>query len=87
MTVESIDPISMDTNVSLKDIPCEIQSIVRALYRSLGFSAMARERERNFNANVAHELRTPISELQATTDVDLRYPESWDALDALRDAN
>jgi two-component system sensor histidine kinase QseC len=32
-------------------------------------------RERSFSANLAHELRTPLSELRAVTDVALKWPE------------
>jgi two-component system sensor histidine kinase QseC len=86
-TVESIDPAHLDRPVLLATVPREIQPIVKALNRSLGTTSAVLEQERSFNANVAHELRTPISELRTTTDVALRFPELVDPHEALQEAN
>jgi two-component system sensor histidine kinase QseC len=47
--------------ISLDDAPLELQPVLAALNRQLERQEDALERERRFNADVAHELRTPLA--------------------------
>ncbi len=58
------------------DVPEEIRPIVRSLDESMERIRRFIEREQRFNANVAHELRTPIAELRAAAEVALQWPDS-----------
>jgi signal transduction histidine kinase len=55
--------------------PLEVRPIVASLNRALAALRGRVEREQRFALNVAHELRTPISELRAAADVALRWPD------------
>jgi two-component system sensor histidine kinase QseC len=47
----------------------ETATIARALNAMLSKTEQTLERERRFNENAAHELRTPIAEIRAVADV------------------
>jgi signal transduction histidine kinase len=55
-------------------LPRELEPIYGRLNDLLERLAAARRRERAFNANVAHELRTPLAELRAVCEVALKWP-------------
>jgi signal transduction histidine kinase len=57
-------------------LPAELQPIVQRLNGLLQRLAAAFERERAFTADVAHELRTPLSALLTTLDVCRSRPRS-----------
>lgn len=56
--------------------PVELRPIVSALGGLLDRVRAGIERERRFTDAAAHELRTPIAELKAITDVARRWPET-----------
>ena len=64
-------------------VATEIQGLVRALNRALDRLAGAYERQKQFTADAAHELRTPLSAIRTLCEVTLRRPR--DAAD-LREA-
>lgn len=67
--------------------PLEIQPLLRRLEELLQRVRSTLERERRTSAHIAHELRTPISELRSAVDVALRWPEDRSLTDqALIDA-
>jgi two-component system sensor histidine kinase QseC len=66
--------------------PLEVRPIVASLNRALAALRERVEREQRFALNVAHELRTPISELRAAADVALRWPDEESARTFARDA-
>jgi two-component system, OmpR family, sensor kinase len=61
------------------DLPAELSAIARSVNRLLGRLRMALESEREFTANAAHELRTPIAGALAQTELLVAsLPESAD---------
>lgn len=56
------------------DLPSELTGLVENFEALLGRVAVIRERERDFIRHAAHELRTPIAGLLATTDLALSKP-------------
>ncbi|NQX02792.1 hypothetical protein HQ447_19200 [bacterium] len=55
-------------------LPAELAGLAENFDRLLARVAAIRERERDFIRHAAHELRTPIAALQATTDLALSQP-------------
>ncbi len=84
-TVRKINPRDLGQTLSLADVPSEIQPFVSTLNDSMALANELYDQERSFNANVAHELRTPVSEIRAAADVALRYPNQADSTEALQD--
>ena len=72
--VETITPRSLARPLDEARTPVEIRPIVASLNRALGTIRSFVERERRFNADVAHELRTPIAELRTAAEVAQRWP-------------
>jgi len=84
---EQINPSELHRRLPQEHLPAELVPICVCLNDLLNRLDAAFARERQFNANVAHELRTPIAELRAVTDVALKYPDDPSlARDACRDA-
>jgi two-component system sensor histidine kinase QseC len=70
-----------------KLLPDELRPIAAKLNELLDRVATAFAHERRFSAAVAHELRTPVSELLSLCEVTLRWPDDKDALiNALKEA-
>lgn len=85
--VSRIQPAHLDHRVLARQLPSELEPIARRLNDLLDRLERAFARERRFTSDVAHELRTPIAELRALTDVALRWPDDQPgALQALRDS-
>ncbi len=59
-------------------LPDEIRPVTERLNELLGRLETAFERERRFNRNVAHELRTPVAELKTLAEVAMREAEAED---------
>ncbi|MFT5124927.1 MAG: signal transduction histidine kinase [Verrucomicrobiales bacterium] len=57
------------------ELPDEIQPVVEHLNDLMARLESSFERERRFSADLAHELRTPVAELKALTEVALKWPE------------
>ncbi len=67
-------------SMTVADAPTELVPMIRHLDGLLARLHESFARERAFSANLAHELRTPLAELRAVTDVALKWPEdsaSW----------
>lgn len=58
--------------------PCELEPVVAGLNDLRGRVDRALRREKRMNATLAHEFRTPISELRAMTSVALQDPSDAD---------
>ncbi len=87
---EQIDGISEDnlkSRIGNENLPNEIVPIQRKLNSLLERLEASFERERTFNANVAHELRTPLAGMRAIIDVTLtRHREAQEYRSALSES-
>jgi two-component system sensor histidine kinase QseC len=63
-------------------LPRELQPFAQALEDAFARLHAAIERERSFSSNVAHELRTPLAEIRAATEVAARAPGDTQAAEA-----
>lgn len=73
--IAKIDPDDMKERVCLETPPSELTTIVNALNQLLNRMNTVITRERRFTSDVAHELRTPVSELRTACEVGLMSPE------------
>ncbi len=73
--VGRLDAENLGARVALPRAPSELAPIVHQLNALLTRLEEAFHRERRFTGNVAHELRTPISELRTLAEVAGRWPE------------
>ncbi len=81
--VGEIDESHLDTRLGQADSQSiEIAPIENQLNHLLERLQSAFERERRFSANVAHELRTPLSELRTLSEVGLMLPDDRDKVSA-----
>jgi two-component system sensor histidine kinase QseC len=69
-----IDASSLSEPFPVDGVPDELKPICLRLNDLLRRLEAAFDRERRFNANVAHELRTPIAELRALAEVAIKWP-------------
>ena len=69
-----IDASKLDFRFPTKDLPVELGSICERLNDLLSRLEAAFARERRFSADVAHELRTPITELRSLAEIALKWP-------------
>ena len=73
-----IDATSLATRFPEGDLPLELQPIANRLNALLARLEQSFERERRFSADLAHELRTPIAELQSLAENALKWPDARD---------
>jgi two-component system sensor histidine kinase QseC len=77
--VARIDAASLSARLPADDLPVELLPIRAQLNRLLSRLEASFARERRFGADLAHELRTPISELRLLAECALKWPEKRDA--------
>jgi signal transduction histidine kinase len=65
---ESIGPANSDVRLPTADVPREVLPLVRAMNSALDRLDQGLKRQREFNANAAHQLRTPLAVLMANID-------------------
>jgi signal transduction histidine kinase len=65
---ESIGPANSDARLPTADVPREVLPLVRAMNSALDRLDQGLKRQREFNANAAHQLRTPLAVLMANID-------------------
>jgi two-component system sensor histidine kinase QseC len=70
----TIDASSLQLRFPTEKIPAELLPIAQRLNDLVARLEASFNRERRFSADVAHELRTPISELRALAEVSLKWP-------------
>ncbi len=74
--LETIDAESLGQELpEAADLPAELVPVVQHLEELLARLEESFARERSFSANLAHELRTPLAELRAATEVALKWPD------------
>lgn len=71
---ESIGPNNANVRLPIDRIPLEILPLVQSMNEALDHLERGLQRQREFNANAAHQLRTPLSVLMANVDT-LEEPE------------
>jgi signal transduction histidine kinase len=74
LEMSSMGADGLDRRFSSSRLPAELAPICRRLDDLLARLQEAFQRERRFNAAVAHELRTPLAELRSMSEVALRWP-------------
>ncbi|MGD8452721.1 MAG: ATP-binding protein [Phycisphaerae bacterium] len=84
--IANLDETGLKEHIADRGVPREIEPVVQQLNALLGRLDGAFERERALTADVAHELRTPVAEIRAITDVALsRLRDPQDYRQALGD--
>ncbi len=73
--ISAIHPAKPPVSLTSGDLPLELEPIRARLDELLVRIRGALERERRVAADIAHELRTPVSELRSMTEVALRWPD------------
>ena len=71
---ESIGPTNANIRLPIDQVPLEILPLVQSMNAALEHLERGLQRQREFNANAAHQLRTPLSILMANVDT-LKDPE------------
>jgi signal transduction histidine kinase len=75
----SVNAESLATRFPTDGLPGELAPICRRLNDLLARLEQSFERERQFSADLAHELRTPIAELRSLAEVALKWPDAREA--------
>ncbi len=83
----SITPSQLDQRLDVAQAPAEIAELARALNRMLDRLQEGYERLNQFSADLAHDLRTPISNLMVASQVMLAHPRSVEEYQALLASN
>ncbi len=84
--IESVDEETFEQSFSAEAYPVELVPICERLNALMERIKKSFQRERRFNADVAHELRTPLAGIQSTIEVCLsRNREPQEYQDALGD--
>lgn len=65
---ESIGPTNANIRLPVDQVPVEILPLVQSMNAALDHLDQGLKRQREFNANAAHQLRTPLSVLMANVD-------------------
>ncbi len=73
-----VDASSLGERFASEGLPVEIAPVCDRLNELMARLETSFERERQFSADLAHELRTPVAELRAMAEVALRWPEGAD---------
>jgi two-component system sensor histidine kinase QseC len=75
----SVNAESLATRFPTNGLPGELVPIAQRLNDLLARLEYAFDRERQFSADLAHELRTPIAELRSLAEVAIKWPETREA--------
>lgn len=78
-SIAEIDDSGLAERLDVAVVPRELQPLVGRVNDLLARLESAFERERQFTADVAHELRTPLSVLRTELELSLRRPRTADA--------
>lgn len=73
--VDAIRPGMGAARIELPEGPREIEPLLRQLNEMLERNRAAFEREKQLSSDLAHELRTPVTELRNLAEVGQRWPE------------
>lgn len=73
----------LDRHVMLQQGADELKPVIDQINELLNRTQQAFQRETRFSDNVAHELRTPLAELRAMSEVALKWPNDIEVTDNL----
>lgn len=73
--ISQISPQSIDRRLNTENQPSELEPIATQFNLVLSEIEKTLVRERQFSSDVAHELRTPVSEIRSLAEVGLRWPD------------
>ena len=76
--ISQISPHALDRRITTEAQPRELEPIAIQFNLVLSEIEKALIREREFSSDVAHELRTPVSEIRSLAEVGLRWPDEKD---------
>jgi signal transduction histidine kinase len=76
--ISQISPHTLDRRITTEGQPKELEPIATQFNLVLAEIEKALNREREFSSDVAHELRTPVSEIRSLAEVGLRWPDEKD---------
>ena len=79
--VDAIDPALLPDAIEGRPLPSELHSIRNGLNALISRIRETVAREQRVASSIAHELRTPISELMSVTEVALRWPDDGEFRD------
>lgn len=83
--VRNLDEKLLNQQVSLSAGSSELSPVAMQINALLGRLEKAFLREKGFSNNVAHELRTPITELRVMSEVALRWPDNSNSKNSFAD--
>ena len=66
---ESIGPANANVRLPVDEVPLEVLPLVRSMNTALDHLEQGLQQQREFNANAAHQLRTPLAVLMANVDM------------------
>lgn len=75
--VQRIDVQHLEKRLPLEPLPEELRGVAAKLNELLERLEVSFEREKRFASDAAHELRTPLAELRAMTELGTRWPEEF----------
>lgn len=76
--ISQVSPNAIDRRITSQGQPLELEPIAIQFNLVLAEIESAFIREREFTSDVAHELRTPVSEIKSLAEVGLRWPDEKD---------
>lgn len=76
--ISQISPRTLDRRITAQGQPRELEPIATQFNLVLVEIEKALYREREFSSDVAHELRTPVTEIRSLAEVGLRWPAEKD---------
>jgi signal transduction histidine kinase len=75
LQLKSMDADRLASRLSVENTPCELIPLIEQFNSLFARVEASFQREQRFSADVAHELRTPVSELRNLSEVATRWPE------------
>jgi len=73
--VTNVEAGTLHNRFNEKNVPTEITPLADRLNKLLARLEQSFARERQFNNDIAHELRTPLAAIRTTSEVALKWPE------------